>query len=67
LFSKTYDDEFNPQAEFAAILTCSSADGACPFIAGAEKELPSPLKTLRLLTILSTSGKISRTQHADRY
>jgi arsenate reductase len=29
----------------AAILTCSSADGACPFIAGAEKELPSPLKT----------------------
>jgi arsenate reductase len=46
--SKTYDDEFNPQAEFAAILTCSSADGACPFIAGAEKELPSPLKILRL-------------------
>jgi hypothetical protein len=24
LFSKTYDDEFNPQAEFAAILTCSA-------------------------------------------
>jgi arsenate reductase len=38
-FSKTYDDEFNPQAEFAAILTCSSADGACPFIAGAEKRI----------------------------
>jgi arsenate reductase len=39
-FSKTYDDEFNPQAEFAAILTCSSADDACPFIGGAEKRIP---------------------------
>jgi arsenate reductase len=35
-FSKTYDDSFNPQSAFAAILTCSQADGACPFIAGAE-------------------------------
>ena len=39
-FSKTYDDDFNPQAEFAAILTCSSADKGCPFIAGAEKRIP---------------------------
>ena len=39
-FSKTYDDDFNPQREFAAILTCSQADGGCPFIAGAEKRIP---------------------------
>jgi arsenate reductase len=39
-FSKTYDDAFNPQSEFAAILTCSSADDGCPFIAGAEKRIP---------------------------
>lgn len=39
-FSKTYDDAFNPQNEFAAILTCSSADNGCPFIAGAEKRIP---------------------------
>lgn len=39
-FSKTYDDAFNPQSEFAAILTCSSADNGCPFIAGAEKRIP---------------------------
>ena len=39
-FSKTYDDSFNPQAEFAAIMTCSQADGGCPFIAGAEKRIP---------------------------
>ena len=39
-FSKTYDDDFNPQSDFAAILTCSQADGGCPFIAGAERRIP---------------------------
>ena len=39
-FSKNYGDDFNPQNEFAAILTCSQADGGCPFIAGAEKRIP---------------------------
>lgn len=39
-FSKTYDDAFNPQSEFAAIMTCSQADGGCPFIPGAEKRIP---------------------------
>lgn len=39
-FSKTFDDSFNPQTAFAAILTCSTADQGCPFIAGAEKRIP---------------------------
>jgi arsenate reductase len=39
-FSKTFDDDFNPQSEFAAILTCSSADQGCPFIAGAQVRIP---------------------------
>ena len=39
-FSKTYDDNFNPGSEFAAIMTCSQADGGCPFIPGAEKRIP---------------------------
>lgn len=38
-FSKTYDNSFNPLSDFAAILTCSQADGGCPFIAGAEKRI----------------------------
>jgi arsenate reductase len=38
-FSKKYDDEFNPKSAFAAIMTCSQADGGCPFIAGAEKRI----------------------------
>lgn len=39
-FSKTFDNDFNPNSEFAAILTCSQADEGCPFIAGAEKRIP---------------------------
>lgn len=39
-FSKKLDDDFNPTSEFAAIMTCSQADGGCPFIAGAEQRIP---------------------------
>jgi arsenate reductase len=39
-FSKKFDDDFNPIREFAAIMTCSSADEGCPFIAGADVRLP---------------------------
>lgn len=39
-FSKIYDDCSNPKSHFAAIMTCSSADESCPFIAGAEIRLP---------------------------
>ena len=35
-FSKIYDDEVNPQANFAAIMTCSDAEENCPFIPGVE-------------------------------
>lgn len=38
-FSKKYDDFFNPINQFGAIMTCSQADGECPFIAGAEKRI----------------------------
>ena len=39
-FSKTYDHQFNPQNDFAAVMTCSQADVGCPFISGAEKRIP---------------------------
>lgn len=39
-FSKKLDAEFNPKSEFAAIMTCSQADGGCPFISGAESRIP---------------------------
>jgi len=43
-FSKKYDAAFNPQNEFAAIMTCMHADGACPYIAGAEKRISLPFE-----------------------
>ena len=39
-FSKTYDDPFNPSAGFAAVMTCSDADEACPVVRGAELRAP---------------------------
>ena len=39
-FSKKYDDDFNPKSEFAAILTCDSADENCPIVYGAEAKIP---------------------------
>ena len=39
-FSKKFDDTFNPESKFVAIMTCSQADAGCPFIAGAEKRIP---------------------------
>jgi len=39
-FSKTYSDKFNPQDNFAAIMTCSDADANCPVVLGAEMRFP---------------------------
>ena len=39
-FSKRLDDDFNPKSEFVAIMTCDSANEACPFVSGAEKRIP---------------------------
>ena len=39
-FSKRLDDDFNPKSEFLAIMTCDSANEACPFVPGAEKRIP---------------------------
>jgi arsenate reductase len=38
-FSKTYDHFFNPENDFAAVMTCSHADENCPFIPGANKRI----------------------------
>lgn len=39
-FSKKIDDDFNPNSGFAAIMTCDSANEACPIVFGAEKRIP---------------------------
>jgi arsenate reductase (thioredoxin) len=39
-FSKELDHCFNPQTGFGAVMTCDSANEACPFVVGAEKRMP---------------------------
>lgn len=38
-FSKTYDSDFNPKKEFAALISCSHADENCPVILGCESRI----------------------------
>ena len=39
-FSKKLDDNFNPKSDFAAIMTCDSANEACPIVFGASIRIP---------------------------
>lgn len=39
-FSKTYNHFYNPVSEFCAVMTCSSAEQNCPFIAGSDFRIP---------------------------
>ncbi len=41
-FSKKYSDPFNPQDKFAAVMTCSHADAACPLVTGATLRVSIP-------------------------
>lgn len=40
VFSKKYDDTFNPKSNYGAIMTCASADEGCPVVMGAQVRLP---------------------------
>ena len=41
-FSKHYGDATNPQKDFAALMVCSEADEACPFVKGAALRVSMP-------------------------
>jgi len=41
-FSTTFDDTYNPDKNFAAVMTCTDADENCPFVPGAEKRFSIP-------------------------
>lgn len=36
-FSKRFDDSFNPQSNYAAVMTCTHADQNCPLVPHAER------------------------------
>ena len=42
VFSKKFGDPPNPTADFAAIMTCTDADEACPFVPGAIARFSLP-------------------------
>jgi len=42
LYSKVYNENYNPQQNFIAIMVCNSADKGCPFVAGAFKRISLP-------------------------
>jgi len=50
-FSKRLDDDFNPKTDFAAIMTCNSANEACPLVLVQKNEFRLLLKIQKLLTI----------------
>ncbi len=41
-FSKFYSGAPNPKADFAAIMTCTSADASCPIVQGADVRIAIP-------------------------
>lgn len=41
-FSKVYSDNVNPRENFCAVMTCSSADEACPTVKGAVQRVAIP-------------------------
>jgi protein-tyrosine-phosphatase len=42
MFSKRIDDAENPSRDFVAVMTCSQADAACPFVKGATRRVSVP-------------------------
>ena len=37
IFSKTFDNPYNPKSEFIAVMVCGDADENCPYIPGATR------------------------------
>ena len=42
MFSKKFGDHFNPSTGFIAVMTCTDADEACPFVPGAALRFSLP-------------------------
>lgn len=42
MFSKKYDDPFNPGDDFIAVMVCTEADQACPIVPGAYSRVSLP-------------------------
>jgi protein-tyrosine phosphatase/arsenate reductase len=56
-FSKGYDDSYNPEKDFLAIMTCSHADENCPFISGATERFSTPYEDPKIFDGLKLQDK----------
>jgi hypothetical protein len=61
-FSKHYGDASNPQKSFAALMVCSEADEACPFVKGAALRLSMPYLDPKIYD----GGSYEATKYAER-
>ncbi|MDX1590565.1 MAG: protein-tyrosine-phosphatase [Balneolaceae bacterium] len=43
-YSKTFDNQSNPDRDFIAVMTCTDADEACPIVPGAAWRISLPYK-----------------------
>ncbi len=59
-FSKKYDDPFNPTQNFAAVMTCSQADEACPIVYGSDARISIPYEDPKI-----SDGTIRETEIYD--
>lgn len=60
-YSKRFDDAANPMSGFAAIMVCSEADQACPFVPGAAFRLSLPYEDPKV-----ADGKASESAAYDK-
>ncbi|MBK6620519.1 MAG: protein-tyrosine-phosphatase [Saprospirales bacterium] len=60
-YSKRYDDPANPMSGFVAIMVCSDADQACPFVPGAAFRLSLPYEDPKV-----ADGKASESAAYDK-
>ncbi len=58
-WSKVYNDEANPSADYLAIMTCNHADQNCPIVQGASKRIP--------LTFVDPKVSDDTPEEADTY
>lgn len=60
MFSKKYSHAANPTTNFAAIMVCTEADGACPFIPGADARFAIPYRDPKHADNTSSEAKVYR-------
>ncbi len=58
VFSKKYDNQANPKKGFCAVMTCSSADEACPVVIGASKRVSTPYEDPKAFDGTSVEAKM---------